>query len=185
MKKSYDYFKTLKMLSENVSGAFTATASLGNYETFRLSFLAEKSELLNNLHNEFIAPLERGDIFLLTECLSKELNAVGSLNEFSSLFFSDCFSVSNSLNICFKKQTELLAQLENIKNSSRLCDLCHDGCATALSEQIQLQRKIKIVVSCGQSQPLIKYSVYAVYLDLVKCLWETFSQIERILINNS
>ena len=67
MKKSYDYFETLKTLSELVSVIYEKTLLEYDFSSERIIFFAEKSELINNLQNEFITPLERGDIFLLEE----------------------------------------------------------------------------------------------------------------------
>ena len=79
MKKSYDYFKMLKNLSESVSVIYAKILLNKDFSSDRIRFFAEKSELINNLQNEFITPLERGDIFFLAESLAEELCSVFSL----------------------------------------------------------------------------------------------------------
>ena len=89
MKKSFDYFKTLKILSESVSVIYEKTLLKQDFSSNRIQFFAEKSELINNLQNEFITPLERGDIFLLEEALTEELNSVFTLQEYFDLIWTE------------------------------------------------------------------------------------------------
>lgn len=185
MKRSYDYFKTLKKMNELVCGAFSSVADSKGCESYRFSFSAEKSELINNLKNEFITPIERGDIFLLSECMSDELGNTERLSEYSVFFFDECFDFSKILKTCLVKQGEIINKLGNQKNLIDLINLCHDGTIACGTLMLKLQKKIKSIVLCNESQTLLKYAVCVAYLDVTKSVLNTFSEIERIIIDNS
>lgn len=185
MKKSYDYFKTLKELSKNVEETFSNALKSGNCEIGKISFSGMKNELLNNLQNEFIAPIERGDIFILTDCLSRELVCAGAVREFAPLFWSECFCLCESLEVSFAKQSDVFTDLGKQKEYSRLLVSCRDSAASVSSTVSLITRKIKACVSCAEAQPLLKYSVYAVLLEISRSQLQMFSELERTILNNS
>ncbi len=185
MKKSYDYFKTLKMLSEMVSGIYDKTLSNDNFEAKRISFLAEKSELINNLRNEFITPLERSDIFLLTECLTEELNSVFVLQENLSLINCKNSDELKSFGEILKTQNHIISQLTNFKSNLKLFEQCSEETKKLNSEKRNIEKNIIEALKCKTEQPLIKYAINTAFLDLNRKIYKTILEIERILINNS
>ena len=46
-------------------------------------------------------------------------------------------------------------------------------------------RKIKDCICEKEQQPLLHYAVYAAFLEVAKTMQKTFSEIERIILNNS
>ncbi len=185
MKKSYDYFKTLKDLAFYCENAFTDTVKGIYTENNKIPFFGLKNELADNLQNDFITPIERGDIFILADSLSREIFHISDLSEFVPLFWDDCYSVCNSLSVSYKKQTEQFNAISSSKDYSRLFSLCRDGSNIAFKTSSLITRKIKICISGTETKPLLKYSVYAALLEVSRGVQYTFSQIERILLNNS
>lgn len=185
MKKSYDYFKTLKDLAFFCENAFTDTVRGTYTENIKIPFFGLKNELTDSLQNDFITPIERGDIFVLADCLSRELLHISDLCEFVPLFWDDCYSVCNSLSSAYKKQTEQFNSMSASKDYSRLFSLCGDGRTIAFKTSSSITHRIKICVSGTETKPLLKYSVYAALLEVSRGVQYTFSQIERILLNNS
>lgn len=185
MKKSYDYFKTLNILSETVSVIYNKTISKDDFEAKRISFFAEKSELINNLSNEFITPLERGDIFLLAECLTEELNCVFTLQEYFNLINKNDYSSFQNLLTFFGAQNRVLSQFKNFKSNLKLFEQCSEELKKLNAEKKQTEKCIIDALYCKSEQPLIKYAVYSAILNLNRKIYRTLFEIERILINNS
>lgn len=185
MKKSYDYFKTLKLLSETISDFYEKTLLKQDFSSNRIQFFAEKSELLNNLRNEFITPLDRGDIFLLEESLTDELNSVFALQEYLSLINCKEFIELISFSKTFKTQTFIFSQLDNFKSNLKLFEQCSEELKILNEEKKKIEKNIVKAIKCRSEQPLIKYSVYSAFLDLNRKIYKTILQIERILIDNS
>ena len=105
MKKSYDYFKTLKLLSESASVISEKAILKQDFSSDRIHFLAEKSDLINNLLKDFITPFERGDIFLLEESLTEEVVSICSFQELLNLCENDC-DAFKSLAYSLEKQNK-------------------------------------------------------------------------------
>ncbi len=185
MKKSYDYFKTLKLLSESVSVIYEKTLLKQDFSSDRILFFAEKSELLNNLRNEFITPLERGDIFLLEECLTDELNSVFAFQEYLNLISCKDFQELKSIEKGLKTQIHIISQLGSFKSNIKLFDQCSEETKKLNSEKKNMEKHIVDVLRCKREQPLVKYVVYSAFLDLNRKIYNTIIQIERILIDNS
>ncbi len=185
MKKSYDYFKTLKILSETISVIYEKALSNEDFQGKRISFFAEKSELINNLRNEFIAPLERSDIFLLAECLTDELNSVFTLQEFFGLIKKQDFQGVESVLISFENQNTIFSQLKNFKSNLRLFEQCSEEIKRLNTEKKIIEKSIIDALYCKSEQPLIKYAAYSSVLNLNRNINKTVLEIERILINNS
>ncbi len=185
MKKSYDYFKTLKILSEAVSEIYVKTLNNQEHSSKRVFFFAEKSELLNNLRTEFITPLERGDIFLLAECLSEELNSVFILQEYFNLIDKKDYVGLQCYSSFFEAQNSVFSNLKNNKSNLKLFEQCSEEMKKLKAEKKKNEKYIIDAFYCKTEQPLIKYAVYSYVLELNKCIYKTFLEIERILINNS
>lgn len=186
MKKSYDYFKTLKILSESVSVIYEKILLKQDFSSNRIQFFAEKSELINNLQNEFITPFERGDIFLLEECITAELNSIFSLQEYLSLInnYRD-FQVVKSIEKTLKNQIIIFSQVSNFKSNLKLFEQCSEEIKNLNSDKKNIEKHIIDALKCKTEQPLVKYAIYSAFLDLNKKVYNTILEIERILINNS
>lgn len=185
MKKFYDYFKTLKILSESVFVIYEKTLLKQDFSSERIRYSAEKSELVNNLQNEFITPLERGDIFLLQENITEELNLILVLQEYLCLININDFEDFKSIGKSLKAQNLLFSDLKNYKSNLRLFEQCSELIKHLNSEKRNMEKQIIDVLKCKKEQPLIKYAVYSALLDLNRAIYKTVLQIERILIDNS
>ena len=185
MKKSYDYFKTLKILSELISVIYEKTLLKQDSSSDRISFFAEKSEFLNNLQIEFITPFERGDIFLLAESLTEELNSIFALQEYLNLINVNHLYQFNEIQKSLKKQNLIVSQLKNFKSNIKLFEFCSDEIKNLNSDKKNIEKYIIEAIKCKSEQPLIKYATYSGLLDLNQKLYKTILQIERILIDNS
>lgn len=185
LKKSYDYFKTLKILSESVSVICEKILLKQDYSSYRIQFFAEKSELLNNLQNEFITPLERGDIFLLEESIAEELNSVFTLRDYSELVNYKNFEELKSIEKALKNQNVIFSQLSNFKSNLKLFEQCSEEIKRLNSDKKNIEKHIIEALKCKSEQPLIKYAVYSAFLDLNGKICKMILEIERILINNS
>ncbi len=185
MKKSYDYFKTLKVLSESVSVIYEKTLLNQDFSSEKIKFFAEKSELINNLQNEFITPLERGDIFLLEESLAEELNAIFFLQSYSELIVLKDFFELKSVEKSLKVQNSIMSQLSKFKSNLRLFEQCSEEIKNLNTEKNNIEKRIIEALKCKIEQPLIKYAIYSAFLNLNRKIYITILEIERILINNS
>lgn len=185
LRKSYDYFKTLKILSETVSVIYEKTLLKQDFSSNRILFFAEKSELLNNLKNEFITPLERGDIFLLAESFTEELGSVFALQEYLNLINYKDFVELSYFSKSLKSQNLIFSQLGNFKSNLKLFEQCSEEVKFLNEEKKSIEKSIVKALKCKSEQPLIKYAVYSAFLDLNRKIYKTILQIERILIDNS
>lgn len=185
MKKSYDYFKTLKILSETVSVIYEKSLLKQDFSTERIRFFAEKTELINNLLNEFIAPIERGDIFLLEESLTEELYSVFLFQEYVSLINQKSFEDVSFFSAFFSEQNLIFSQLKNYKSNLKLFEQCSDEIKALNKEKKNIEKHIVNALKCRIEQPLIEYSIYSALLDLNTRIHKTILNVEKILINNS
>lgn len=185
MKKSYDYFKTLKILSESVCATYEKTLLKKDFSKERIQFFAEKSQIINNLQNEFITPLERGDIFLLEESLTDQLNSVFSFWEYYNLINHNSSVLFENTNKSLKAQNVIFSQLANFKSNLKLFEQCSEEIRKLNTEKKNIDKLIIDALNCKREQPLIKYALYSSLLDLNRKIYKTTLQTERILINNS
>lgn len=185
MKKSYDYFKTLNLLSEEISVIYQKTLLKQDYSSDKIIFFAEKSQLINNLQNEFITPLERGDIFLLQENINDELISIFTLQEVINLIDFKAFGELDKISEALKSQSVIFSQLHSYKSNLKLFEKCSEEIKYLNTEKRYIEMKILDALKCKSDQPLIKYVVYTSVLDLNRCIYKTVLQIERILIDNS
>ena len=97
MKKSYDYFKTLKELSYCVYTVYIKAVTNGDFKKTLIKFSGLKNELSDNLIDDFVTPLERGDIYNLSFCMNKELWQIDELYNYNSLADIGSFLYANQL----------------------------------------------------------------------------------------
>ncbi len=184
MKKSYDYFKTLKDMSEFVNKAFGCVALRQSPEFYKLSFSGVKTELITNLTTDFITPINRSDIFILSDALTTQMVSVRAVGEFSSLFWHDLRKTTGLLADVFCRQERIFECLCNQKENSKIARECGDCRGISSNISFYIIRKIKDCICASEPQPLLRYAVYAAFLELSKDTEKTFSQIERILIDS-
>ena len=184
MKKSYDYFKTLKELSNMLFEAFKIYCDSKALNKEYLCFSALKNELSENLINEFVAPIERNDIYKLSFCLNEEFGYVVSLCDFFNISDTNSFEYLGQIGNLFYKQSEVFDFNELLRSPQKAFK--------AISFQIAECKKIKksiIAETCNvigtQNQPLITYIIASSCVDIVSSLERTYNEIGRVLINNS
>ena len=185
MKKSYDYFKMLKNLSESVSVIYAKILLNKDFSSDRIRFFAEKSELINNLQNEFITPLERGDIFFLAESLAEELCSVFSLKEYFTFINKFNREELEKMNSHFEAQNHIFSQLSDYRSNLRLFEQCSEEIKSLNTEKKSVEKRVLEALGCMREQFLLRYVSYSAYLDLNRKIYKTILQIERILIDNS
>ncbi len=185
LKKSYDYFKTLNLLSEAVSEIFEKSLNNLDFSANRITFLAEKSEIINNLKNDFITPLERGDIFFLAESLTEEMNYIFALNELLGLAKTDTKEELRSMATIFSLQNKIFFRLKYFKSNLNLFEQCHGVIKTLNADKVRIEKRIVDALHCKAEQPLVKYALYSSILNINRSVYITIIEIERILIENS
>ena len=184
MKRSFDYFKTLKEMSVTVGSAYKnmVTTNEFNKETIRFSGL--KWELSNNLFNEFVAPIERNDIYNLSVCLNEELYCVSKLNNIVGLVNVKSFSFVESMYTVLEKQNRVFSLIEDSKNYEKVFKAINETKAilNGINSSVVLSTK-----NCLKSteQPLLHYAVISGFFDIYKSIDETFGEIQRVVINNN
>ena len=185
MKKSYDYFKTLKFLSESVYVIYEKVLLKQDFSSDIIQLLAEKSELINNLQNEFITPLERGDIFFLAESLTDQLNSIFSFSEYYNLISHNRTFPFENTNKALQTQSIIISQLAGFKSNLKLFEQCSEEVKKLNIEKKNIEKLIVNALKCKDEQPLVRYAVYSAYLELNRSIYKTILEVEKILINNS
>ncbi len=186
MKKSFDYFKTFKILTEDLNKAYVCLLKNEDFEKCYISFSANKTELIDNLKNDFITPIERGDIFLLSEILSNEMTSIIKIKDYSSFVNSDFSGILKSVEGLLFSQEKIFS---TISKSKLTYDVFNES-GSCLAVTQKLNKEIskcvkKTLLSTDVSTPLLKYVIYSLFNDLVCQLITVFTQIQRIVLNNS
>lgn len=184
MKKSYNYFKMLNELSNDVSKAFSDVLNNKNIEFNRMAFFSSKKELNHHLCNEFMTPISRDDIYIIADCLTEQMHCIRVISEFSSLFWYDVRKTNGLLADILKRQEKLLSSLWDFKNKKQVLNECSESLSVTSNTSFYIQKKIKDCISGVEQQPLLRYTIYASLFEFSQTLKTTFSQIERILINS-
>ena len=185
MKKSFDYFKTLKTLTQNLNNIFRLSVENKDFDKLYLSFCANKTELVDNLKNDFITPIERGDIFILSDIFSREMNQVIILNDYSSFAWLEVDVVRNSLQNLLVIQENIFDKIFTEKLTMNVVAKCNEGYLQSQKLSKEIYRLIKNTVVGYCESPLLRYTIYVVLLDLSKLMSCAFSETERIILNNS
>ncbi len=185
MKKSFDYFKTFKILAECLNNVFELSVENKSFDKQLVAFLANKNELTDNLRNDFITPIERGDIFILSDMFSREMNQINVLNDYSSFSWSELNEIIVSFRDLFDIQNNVFDKISFEKLNVNIVDKAIDGYNQSQKLVRDIYKLIKKSIVGYCENPLLKYTVYVAYLDLAKQMNCTFFEIERIIINNS
>ena len=184
MKKSYDYFKTLKEMSGAIGCAFKNMVRTNEFNAELIRFSGLKWELSNNLFNEFVAPIERNDIYNLSHCLSNEMYFISKLNNVVALVDIKEFSFIESVCSAFDMQNNVIDCFSDLKNPTRTLKYINETKATLNGVNTSIVLSIKNCLKSTE-QPLLKYAVISGFFDIYKSIDETFSEIQRAVINNN
>ena len=184
MKKSFDYFKTLKEMSVTIGDAYKnmVTTNEFNKETIRFSGL--KWELSHNLFNEFVAPVERNDIYHMAGCLSEELYYISKLSNIITLADIRGFSFVESISSIFDKQSYVFRLLSDSKNYEKIFSQIGETKAVLNGVNTSIVLSIKNCLKSAE-QPLLKYAIISGFYDIYKATDETFGELQRVVINNN
>ena len=185
MKKSFDYFKTFKILTENLNNIFKLSVDNKDYNKQFITFLANKNELTDYLKNDFITPIERGDIFILSDMFSREMNQINVLNDYSSFSWSELNEIIISFRELFDIQNNVFDKISFEKLNVNIVDKAIDGYNQSQRLVRDIYKLIKKTIVGYCENPLLKYTVYVAYLELAKQMNCIFFEIERIILNNS
>ena len=185
LKKSFDYFKTLKKLAVCCEDTFNEVINGNKSGNQSVVFMGMKNELTDNLRKDFITPFDRGDIFVLSDCLFNQFLLLSELSGFVSVNGDDCSYICKLLSEAYNKQSIVFSLINESKDNTNAFSLCKEGYASVINTSVAITKKIKKCVFGCESQPLYKYSVYSALLEISRSVQYTFSQTERILINNS
>ena len=184
MKKSYDYFKTLKDMSYCVKDSYTFAVSSKDFKKEVIRFSGIKTELSESLMNEFVAPIERNDIYKLSFCLNEELWQVTNLYDFIRLADISSFGFIGQIGDLFNKQNDIFSLLGDFKSTDRTMKLISESFVLCNRTKKQILNEVKSALQSAK-QPLLKYSVSCAFSELVIAVEKTFCEVERVIINNS
>lgn len=184
MKKSYDYFRTLKDMSLCLREAFSLTVKGDDTGSSFVRLAGIRSELSNQLFDEFTAPFERNDIYIISARLYEEFLQINHLSDILSAVNFVLLSDLSQGELLFNKQVqvfELLGDIKHpektLKNISEVYSFCNRLKKESLSG---LVNKLK-----NSHLPLLEFSVGCAYIDLLKTVSRTLWETERVVINNN
>lgn len=184
MKKSYDYFKTLKDMSVCLRDSFSLAVKGDDIGGAFIKLTGMRSELSKQLFDEFTAPVERDDIYILSALLYEELLQINHLSDIVSATDFASRPVFEQGFLLFDKQIrvfELFGDMKHpektLKNASEAYHFCNRLKKESLSG---LVNNLK-----GSRQPLLEFSLGCAYIDLLKAVSHTLYETERVVINNN
>ncbi len=181
MKKSYDYFKTLKEMSGCIGRAYALADRPDLCKKEILVFHSVKRELSERLSEEFVAPVDRNDIYNLSSVLSRESSALDYLSHL--LCHIDVFKPDDDIVSAIDYQSEALLRLSNKKVFSALLKDVQSAVSDINVKRRRMWIDAKDSLFKGNNM-LLKYLYFDKSLRFIECLSDTFSEIERVIINN-
>ncbi len=183
MKKSFDYFKTLKEMSEAVGDAYSSVLGQNEFNKELIRFSGLKFELSDNLVNEFVAPIERNDIYNLSYMLNEEMYYINKLNNIL-LLLDTSFSFAQSFENGFNKQNRVFDMLFDSKNYEKILKYINESRAFLNGLNTSIILSFKKTLRCAD-RPLLYYTAVSCFSELFKSVEKTFYEVERVIINNS
>ena len=183
MKKLFDYFKTLKEMSFAVGSAYKQMVSLKEFNNERIIFSGFKWELNDNLFKDFVAPIERNDIYSLSNCLNEELYYISKLNNIIYLTDINAFTFVDCISDIFDKQCVIFNSLCDSKRYEKTLKLINESRATLNGVNSSI---VLVTKNCLKSynQPILNYAVVSEFFNIYKSIDITFSEVQRVIINN-
>ncbi|MBR5441848.1 MAG: hypothetical protein IKV44_02745 [Clostridia bacterium] len=162
---------------------FSAACSGTDYNKHTVTFYGCRYELLQRLADDFVAPIERNEIYNLTYSLYNQLCRLTVLGDVSDgsieltqehlSAFVDLFSVQGDLLFSFSQKSEYASSIKL--------------CRQAQQQLLSLKRSILTHMLNGLShskQPLYKCVVMNCVVDACDSINDTLSVCERCFINN-
>jgi hypothetical protein len=181
LKKSYDYFKTLKDLSGCIGRVYCSADRPDLYKKEMLFYNSIRKELSLRLSEEFVAPIERNDIYSLSSLLSCEIDVIDYICHLA--YQVDLHESDEELSSFFIVQGDLLYDLSNRKSYSNILNEIYD-----IQSCIRIKRRAlwdgykTTLVNNGNA--LLRYVYFDKTIELIDCLSRSFGEIERVVINN-
>lgn len=180
MKKSYDYFKTLKDMSDCIGKAYSLRYMSDKYKKEAIFFYAVRKELSNNLSEEFVAPIERNDIYNISSCLVQELLSLEYLCLFG--YKNNMTLLDDNIKHYLNIQSDIIMGLSHKFSVSLLGDLSSVQSAL-MSDRNTMISKSKDIFNKSDNI-LLKYAYFERLLRFIEKIGNTFYEIERVIINN-
>lgn len=180
LKKSYDYFKTLKDMSDCIGNAYRFLCHPDKYRKEILLFNASRKELSENLCEEFVAPIERNDIYNLSSCLVGEIYPLDYIC-FLAYKTDDSF-LQDDLNDFLIIQSRLIVGL-SYKNYGSLLGEVSSAQTNINNRRIKMISASKDFLNKGENV-LLKYTLFEKVLKFTEGISYTFNELERVIINN-
>ena len=184
MKKSYDYFKTLKEMSLAVCSSYGKMTLNQDFNSEVIKFSGLKWELSDNLLSDFVAPIERNDIYNLALCLSEELYYVSKLSKLACAYSFSRFNFIESITGVLRKQATSLYALRDSKNSKKLFREINEMKATLNGVNSSIILLLRNNLNEAEKNA-IDYVVADCFFDIYKSIDHTFSQVQKAIINNN
>lgn len=187
MKKSNDYFEMLKsiaLLNEGILKNITNKKSSGSE---KLDFHTKQSELYEKLLDEFIAPIEREDIFILSRCLEDIFNELCSLEILA--YYKNIADFREQLfpfESLFRDCTGAFAELKEYKSPKHLLKTVREHKRSINTNSIGCKRMAYSMMNRGNRRDFsYENEVYTLLLNILNSLYRADTEIERIIINNN
>lgn len=184
MKKSNDYFEMLKTLSATNTAIVENVLSHTSVSKLKIDFYSSQSELYDRLIDEFLPPLDRSDIYVLSRCLEDEFNALCSfeiitnyknVTEFREILFK-LSSLSN-------ENTAIFSELKNFKNPKKILKAVRENKRGVTSSISSCTKEIYSFSKLSADSVMIEGN--KAIISVFKTLYIINTEIERIIINNN
>ena len=183
MKKSFDYFKTLKELSQINCAVFDAVALGEDYKKHTVTFYGQRFELLERLSDDFVAPIERNDIYNLTHNLYNQFCRIVILGDIVDGDLRLSTEFLSGFKMVFDIQSNVISGFDKKNDYMSLLKMCRQGQQQALS----LKRNVtSFMVNDLQKskQPIYRCVVLSGVIDFCDTISDALCLCERIFINN-
>lgn len=184
MKKSIDYFKTLKEMSLSVGNAYSSMIMTNEFNGELVRFSGLKWELSNNLVNEFVAPIERNDIYNLSYCLNEEFYYISKLNNILQLIDYSSFVFIESFTNAFNKQNCIFQLFCKSSDHPKVLKYINESKAVLNGLNTSIILSVKSSLKATE-KPLLQYTAVSCFLELFKSVEKTVFEVERVIINNN
>lgn len=166
-----------------VKNSYYCAVDSKDFKKELIRFSGIRTELSDNLINEFVAPIERNDIYKLSFCLNEELWQVTDLFDFIKLVDIGSFGFVGQIGDLFNKQVEVFLLLGDFKSVDRTRKLLTESFSMCNRTKKQILNEVKSSLQNAR-QPLLKYSVSCGFSELLRMVEKTLCEVERVIINN-
>lgn len=171
-------------MSLSVGNVYSQMVKTNEFNKELIRFSGLKWELSNNLVDEFVAPIERNDIYNLSYCLNEEIYYINKLSNIYQLIDFSEFSFVESFNNAFGKQKEIFRLFCNTKSYEKTLKYINESKAVLNGLNTSLILSVKSSLK-STKQPLLQYTAISCFLELFKSIERTISEVERVIINNN